>query len=294
MITRRIAVAAFTTIGLAGCAGAASTAGSRLPAVQSQAGAAFAPDRSGAGTATGAGLTTSIVVGTPSDGDIERSVRATYTVPAGSFLTSFEGAIGRAVGLGGYVVSSSTQPNGSGRIVSGSVTLKVPAARVAEFLNGMPPTFVASSIDFSSIDHTAQFVDLNARLASAHAHLAALDGLLAKATSIGEITTLEQEIESVQTEIDTDQGEVNALTASVELATASIRMSERGTRVAPVAPPNPVAGGVGSGWGNAVTVTGAALEGLVSGLPLLVVLAAGLVVWRRLPRTATSRRRSSE
>ncbi len=297
MRARHVAAVAFATAALAGCAsaagGSASDAHAPLASVQARGGPAL-PDLSAAGTGYAApkGSTATIIVGTPPSADIERSVTAAYTVPAGTFLASFEGVIARAVGLGGYVVSSSTQPDGSGRIVGGAVTLKVPATKIADFLNSMPSSFVASSINFSAVDHTAEFVDLNARLASAHAHLAALDALLARATAIGDITALEQQIEAVQSEIDTDQGELNVLTASVDLATATIRMSERGAHVAAVPVPNAVSGGIGSGWNNAVRVTGAVLEGVVSSVPLLVLVAAGLLVWRRVSGSATGRRRS--
>lgn len=292
MSIRRIATAVFATAALAGCASAATgAAGGTNGATSGQAQAApLAPAAHsfvGGGAPLqdlSAGKATSIIVGTPPTSDIERSVNATYTVPAGSFLDSFESVAARAVGLGGYVVSSTTQPDRSGRIVSGAVTLKVPAAKLADFLNGMPSTFIASAIDFSAIDHTAQFVDINARLASAHAHLEALDALLAKATSLGDITNLEQQIEMVQTEIDGDQGQLNLLTASVDLATATVQMSERGATVAHVIPPNPVSDGIGGGWNNAVRVTGAALEGVVSAVPLLVLAVIGLFVWRRQSR----------
>src|SRR6202011_6091988 len=197
------------------------------------------------------------------------------------------------VGLGGERVSSATQPDSGGRIVSGSVALKVPAAKLADLVNGMPTSFVAPSIDFSAIDHTAQLIDVNARLASAHAHLAALDALLAKATSLADITDLEQRIEAVQTEIEGGQGRRNLPTASVDLATATVRMSERAPTVAHATVPNPVSGGIGGGWDNAVRVTGAVLEGVVSAVPLLVVLAVGLVVWRRVSRPSLPRRRSA-
>ena len=296
MTVRTIVAILFGTAALAGCASGASSAvsgsamgqGAPAPAPANAYGSSQLTT-GGAPVSTAAGKTASIVVGTPTS-DVERAVTATYTVPAGSFLDSFEGVSARAVGLGGYVVSSTTQPDSSGRIVSGAVTLKVPAAKISDFLNGMPSTFVASSIDFSAIDHTAQFIDVNARLASAHAHLAALDALLAKATSLADITDLEQRIEAVQTEIDGDQGQLNLLTASVDLATATVRMSERGATVAHVTVPNPVSGGIGGGWDNAVRVTGAVLEGVVSAVPLLVVLAVGLVIWRRQARGPLTRR----
>ncbi|MEO8897858.1 MAG: DUF4349 domain-containing protein [Candidatus Dormibacter sp.] len=302
MTIRNIAAILFGTAALAGCASGASSAvsggaiggqGAAAPAV-APGGAPNQLTTGGApSTSFVTGKPTSIIVGTPPTSDIERAVTATYTVPTASFLDSFEGVAARAVGLGGYVASSSTQPDSSGRIVSGAVTLKVPAAKISDFLNGMPSSFVASSINFSAIDHTAQFIDVNSRLASAHAHLAALQALLARATSLGDITNLEQQIEAVQTEIDTDQGQLNLLTASVDLATATVQMSERGATVAHVSAPNPVSGGIGGGWDNAVRVTGAVLEGVVSAVPLLVVLAVGLVVWRRTSRPSPARRRST-
>jgi Domain of unknown function (DUF4349) len=301
---RQICAVVFATAALAGCAsGAGSAMGGAPVAVprslsgQAQPASADTTQRVNGDTPATQGSSlaqpAAIIVGTPPSADIERSVNAAYTVPARTFLTSFEGVIGRAVALGGYVVSSATQPDSTGRIVSGAVTLKVPAAKIADFLNGMPSSFVASAINFSSVDHTAQFVDVTARLASARAHLAALDALLAKATSIGDITSLEQQIETVQVEIDTEQGQLNVLAASVELATASVAMSERGVSVAPATPPNPVSNGVGSGWDNAVRVSGAVLEGVVSALPLLVLAAIGLLVWRRPSRMPLGRRRSA-
>jgi hypothetical protein len=290
MTVRHLAAIAFLSACLAGCASAAGSSSSEGRG--GDAGAALAPAQLSAGDApaqSAAAQPATIVVGTPPSSDIERSVNATYTVPPGGFLTAFEGVIARGVGMGGYVVSSTTQPDAGGRIVSGAVTLKVPAAKLAGFLNGMPTGFVASSINFSAVDHTAQFVDVNARLASAHAHLAALDALLAKATSLGDITSLEQQIEAVQTEVDTDQGQLNVLTASVQLATATVALSERGTHVAVA---NPVSGGVGSGWDNAVHLTGSVLEGVVSALPLLILLTAALLVWWRLSRVTQARRRS--
>jgi hypothetical protein len=290
MHLRLITAGLFATAALAGCASASSASSGAVMGPEVAAPRADHSTGFGAAAAAPNSLATTIIVGTPPSSDIERSVSASYTVPPKSFLASFEGVINRAVGLGGYVVSSSTEPDAAGRIVSGAVTLKVPAAKIADFLNGMPTSFVASSINFSAIDHTAQFVDVNARLASAHAHLAALDALLKQATSLSDITSLEQQIEAVQTEVDTDQGQLNVLTASVELATATIHMSERGSVVAPAPPANAVSGGIGSGWNNAIQVTGAALEGVVSALPLLILAMIGLLVWRRQTRGPVARR----
>lgn len=275
---------------VAGCAsGSTSTAADGSVAVNAPAAGPAGLADSGAATPAPAGIT----IGTPPTADLQRSVRAAYTVPSGAFLASFDGVIARAVALGGYVASSTTQPARDGRIVSGAVTLDIPAPTVATFLNGMPSTFTASSVDFASVDHTAQFVDVNAELASAHAHLHALDTLLSNATSLTDITALEQQIETVQVEIDTDQGELNSLTASVDMATATIALSERGAPRLVATAPSALSSGLNGGWRNAVAVTGVALEVLVTAIPALVLAAIALGVWRWMPRFLRRTPRSS-
>ena len=106
---------------------------------------------SGGGSSAGASALAStasaadIVVGTPGT-DVARAVTAAYTVPAGSFLSSFDTVIADAVALGGYVESSATTPNSKGRIVSGSVTLAIPTAQMASLLNSLPSDFTALSV----------------------------------------------------------------------------------------------------------------------------------------------------
>ncbi|MHB8718645.1 MAG: DUF4349 domain-containing protein [Candidatus Dormibacteria bacterium] len=240
---------------------------------------AAAPGTTGSGAA--------IVVGTP-QGKVERSVTASYTVPGGSFLPSFDSLISRAVGMGGFVVSSSTAPDGSGRIVAGSVTVRVPSDRLSDFINGMPASFATSSINFSSVDHTADYTDLSARLASAQAELAALNGLLTKATALGDVISLEQQVATVQSQIDSYQGQLNVIQNQVSMSTATIQLSERGSAPAPAPAPNPVTGGLATGWSNAVAFTGALLSGLVTLVPVfviaLVIAAAWVVVRRRRSR----------
>ena len=286
MLRRHVAIGIglLTAAGLlAACSNVASNSASvAAPA----AGPARAPAEIPAnGFTAGSAAPTSpgITIGVPPTAELQRSVRATYTIPARTFLASFDGVIARAVALGGYVASSATHPASDGRIVAGSVTLDIPAARIATFLNAMPSTFTASSIDFASVDHTTAFVDVNAELVSAHAHLHALDALLANATTLSDITTLEQQIETVQVEIDTYQGELNTLSASVDMATATIALSERGVTLAASAP-GPLNDGLSGGWHNAIQVTGALLDALITALPVLGIAALAVAGWWLIPR----------
>jgi hypothetical protein len=223
-----------------------------------------------------------IVLGSPG-ADVARSVTAAYTIPAGTFLQSFDTVIATGVALNGYVVSSQTSPNAKGRIVSGQVTLAIPTSSMASLLNSLPSDFTASSINFSSVDDTNSIVDLNARLTSAQAHLTALQALLAKATSLDDITTLEQQIEDVETSIDTDQGQLNSLTQAVTYATVTVQLKERGAvtvAVKKVATGPSVSSGVSKGWNNMLLIVTVALEVLVTAIPALVLLAISGAVWR--------------
>jgi hypothetical protein len=230
-----------------------------------------------------------VVVGSPG-ADVARSVAASYTVPPGSFLSSFDTVIADGVALGGYVVSSDTSPNAEGRIVSGAVTLAVPSAQMGSLLNSLPSSFTASSINFSSVDDTSDIVDLNARLTSAQAHLTALQGLLAKATSLSDITTLEQQIEDVETSIDTDQDQLTTFNQAVTYATATIRLKERGAvTVAAATGPSPTSG-LSKGWTNVLFITTVGLEVLVTAVPAVVLLLIGWFVWRLWRRRAPTPR----
>jgi hypothetical protein len=209
-------------------------------------------------------------------------VTAAYTVPPGSFLASFDTVIAEGVALDGYVISSQTSPNAKGQIVSGQVTLAIPTASMASLLNALPSDFVASSINFSSVDDTNSIVDLNARLTSAQAHLTALQALLAKATSLDDITTLEQQIEDVETSIDTDQGQLSTLTQAVTYATVTVQLKERGavTVAVKVSTGPSVSSGVSKGWNNVLLIVTAGLEVVVTAVPVLVLLLIGWFVWR--------------
>jgi hypothetical protein len=283
---------AASTGSAASAARAATSIGSAaVPAVPAAPGSG-----SGGSSSTGLSVDSSsgdIVVGSPS-GDVARSVTASYTVPVGSFLASFDTVISDAVALGGYVVGSETSPDAEGRIVSGQVTLAVPTAQLAGLLNILPSDFTASSIDFSSVDDTAGIVDVTARLTSAQAHLTALQALLAKATSLDDITTLEQQIEDVETSIDTDQSQLTTLDQAVSYATATVKLRERGAvTVARVATGPSVSGGASKGWHNVLVILTVAVEVLITAIPAAVLLLIGWLLWffvrrRHAPRAQTT------
>jgi type IV secretory pathway VirB2 component (pilin) len=223
-------------------------------------------------------------------GRIERTVSARYVVPHGGFLDAFSAVVRRATSLGGFVVDSTTTPDATGRIASGTVTLKVPAASLSDLIGGLPADLTVSSLDYGSQDHTAETVDLDARLAAATAHRTALERLRDRTGSVAEIATLEQEIADVQLQVDQTQGALNAVTSRVDLATASIALAEKGVRPvpAPVHRADPLLlGALRTGAQNALQIVAGGVLVLVTVLPLAVL---GLAAWlgrRRLRRLLT-------
>jgi hypothetical protein len=268
---------------LAPAPGAVVPAPPPAPGTASQSDAAA---RSAAGTSAGGTGPARLDLGvTP--GRIERTVNARYVVPHGGFLDAFSAVVNHATALGGFVVESSTTPDAAGRISSGQVTVKVPAARLSDLIGGLPSDFTVSSLNYGSQDHTAESVDLNARVAAAIAHRAALERLRDRAGSIADIANLEQQIAQVQLEVDQDQGNLNAVNARVDLATATIALSEKDAR--PVPPPvhptdNTLLSALRTGAGNALQIVAGGLLAGVTVLPIAVLVLAAWLGRRRLRR----------
>lgn len=243
-----------------------------------------APGSTSFGPANGPGKAFGPSLGIP-QGRLERSVTVSYQVPHGDFLDAFDILIRRAADLGGYVVSSTTTPGSGGRIDSGSLVVKVPSAKLNDMVTGTPPSWQLSSIDYGSVDHTAETIDLTARVKAITAHRNALQKLLDNTNNLNDITTLETQLADVQQQLDQVQGQLDSVNGRVDMATATISLTEKGAVVAP-AKPKPsatprIVQALIDGWNNAVAVISGVTLGIFSALPLLVIAALLLLGWRR-------------
>jgi hypothetical protein len=257
---------------------------------------AAAPGSSGAaadhGATTAAGPGASSI---PSDlglaqGRVERSVSARFVVPHDGFLSAFDQVVSRATALGGYVVDSTTTPDSTGRISSGTLTVKVPSAHLSDLLQGLPSSvFTVSSLNYGSVDHTAETVDLGARLAASIAHRTALERLRDRTGSIADIASLEQQIAQVQLEVDQEQGALNAVNSRVDLATASVALVEKDAKPVAPAPAHTdpaLVRALRAGWDNAVQLMAGGVLVAVTVLPVAVLVLAAWLGRRRLRRLA--------
>jgi hypothetical protein len=252
------------------------------------------PGSSGAGadhgdtTATGPGASSIPADLGIAQGRIERSVNARFVVPHDGFLSAFDQVVSGATALGGYVVDSTTTPDSTGRISSGTLTVKVPSAHLGDLLRGLPSAvFTVSSLNYGSVDHTAETVDLGARLAASIAHRTALERLRDRTGSVAEIASLEQQIAQVQLEVDQEQGALNAVNARVDMATASIALTEKDAKPLTPAPAHSdpaLVRALRAGWDNAVQLVAGGVLVAVTVLPVAVLVVAAWLGRRRLRR----------
>jgi len=237
-----------------------------------------------ANTGKSAAPDTAISLGTP-QGRIERSVTVAFVVPHNGFLDAFDALIERAAGVGGYVLSSSTSPGDGGRVDRGSLVVRVPSAKLNEMVTGTPKSWQTSSIDYGSVDHTSETIDLSARVKAITAHRDALQKLLDNTANLSDITSLENQLADVQQQLDQIQGQLDSVNNRVDMATATISLREKGAAVTPAPSPTPrLVQSLHDGWNNAVAVIGAVTLGVFSVLPLLILAAIALLVWLRLRR----------
>jgi hypothetical protein len=95
------------------------------------------------------------------------------------------------------------------------------------------------------------------------------------------------QLADVQQQLDQIQGQLDSVNDHVDMANATIALTEKGAVVRPApAPTSRLVSALSNGWSNAVTVVGAVILGLFSVLPLLMLAALALLVWRRLRRPA--------
>ena len=138
--------------------------------------------------------------------------------------------------------------------------------------------YKTASINYSSIDHTAESIDLAARPKASTAHRDALQQLLGRSTSIADIVSIEQQVAQVQQEIDLEQGQANAVATAVELATARVDLAEAGVTPVVASQPSTMLNALRTGLGNADAVIAGTMLGLTSALPLIVV-AVLVLLW---------------
>ena len=154
----------------------------------------------------------------------------TYQVTLSIEVKEFDEAKARLLRMvneaGGYVAGASTAnvPGGAQR---GSLTLKVPAAKLSQVLERIRALGRVTREDLSTEEVTDQVVDLEARLRNSRATEQRLIEVLKNRTGkVGDVLEVEREISRTRQEIERMEAQRQQLLHRVEMATLQITLAE--------------------------------------------------------------------
>ncbi len=210
-------------------------------------------------------------------------------VRKGTFSQAFDEASLVAGKYGGYVESSAVS---GAEAHSGSLIVRVPAARFDEAMSDLRGLGTVTGESISGQVVTQDFVDLEARLRTWETQESVLLGLMEQANSIDSTLRIQRELQDVQFRIEQIKGELRVLEDRTSLSTIHLSMVETG---APIAIENDTKGtrpSLAEAWDKAVAGLVGVAYATIVGLGYLVPLTAlGLIVWvgyRRVSRRVQS------
>jgi hypothetical protein len=128
----------------------------------------------------------------------------------------------------GFVLSTTVAGSGS---PTGTVVIRVPAARFEAALADLKGLGKVTSQRVSGQDVSQEFVDLQARLRNATAQEAVLLRLMDRAKSISATIRVEQQLQSVQLEIERLKGQLRYLGSQTAMSTITVGLSQVGAVV---------------------------------------------------------------
>jgi hypothetical protein len=210
------------------------------------------------------------------------------TVPEKEFLPVVDRARNIAIGLGGFVVGSSSSQGREQRLVSGTLELRVPSRSYGRALERLSALGRVESSEESGQDVSQEFVDLEARGRHLEAVERQLLELLERADTVAAALSVQSQLNQVQLELEQVRGRLRFLDDQVAYATISLAVREGQA----VVEKEESAWGIVDAWGTAahgfVAVVGwifvvAATIAPVVLLLLLAILGGRFALRRTIP-----------
>lgn len=138
-----------------------------------------------------------------------------------------------AAGLGGSVVSSTASQEGRGRLVRGSLVIRVPARHYARAMSSLGRVGRVEAREESSADVSQEFVDLEARAR----HLEAVErqflSLLDRARTVSATLAVQSRLNQTQLELERARGRLRFLEDQTGFATITLTLREHLVAAAP-------------------------------------------------------------
>jgi len=216
--------------------------------------------------------------GTASTADRSIVTTGTATVLVDAPIDAADHAAALAEQAGGRVDARNEQAPTDGDGGSAQVTLRVPADRLGEVLDGIKALGTPQTVQLSSDDVTEQAQDLDARIHALQAAITRLTELLGQADSTADLIAIEQAITDRQADLDSLTAQQRTLQDQVAMSTLTVSFT-----TSPVIA-KPDAGtfwdGLIAGWSALAAFTSGLLIAVGAVIPWLIPLAiVGGVVW---------------
>ena len=220
-------------------------------------------------------VTTGTIVVTVSDVGVAADKLAGLAKDSGGRIDSRTES---ATSMSGTSTSGDVEP-------SAQLTLRIPSAKLDDFLAGAKGVGTVTSLSLSHDDVTAQRVDQDARIQALQTSVTRLTELMRTASSTADLLQAEEQLSKRQAELDSLRSQRATLGDQISYATITVSLS---TEPAAVPLPTGFTGAMHQGWTALLAVLrGATLAfGFVlPWIPVMVILAAAaFLLLRRLRR----------
>ena len=290
---RRLLIGLVGMVLLAGCGGddesvaTDDTRGPEAAEVQLEGGGDAGAGSAGAGGGEAVGPPTLGVDGRGVDRVI-REGTVVLEVADGGFDAAYDRIVATARDLGGGVQTSDTSTGEDG-LLSGALTVRVPAARYEALLTRVGDVGTVLRRTLASEEVTAEFLDLQARQRNLEAQRRFYLDLLTRAERVDAAIAVQEQLGAVTQDLEQVKGRLQFLEERTDFSRLTVQLFEAGASPPELAStPTGFAEFADRAERAFVTVVGGLLILLAALLPLAVLAVVALAAWRlRRPSVAT-------
>jgi hypothetical protein len=196
------------------------------------------------------------------------------TITTDDPVASSDSVVTMVEGLDGRIDSRSQQAGTEGTPATAQLTIRVPADRVDDALDGLKAVGSVDSVSLTADDVTLQSRDLDAQITALRASIDRLLALVGSAATTSDLVELETAISDRQTQLDSLTAQKQYLDDQIAYSTLTVSLAT--PAVVPSVVPGDFWSGLAAGWAS----LGAAAAGFLVVLGVLLpwlVLAAILV-----------------
>ena len=214
-------------------------------------------------------------------GQVEKIIRsASFTIKTTSYEDDLQRIQDLTADMGGRVeYLSSSGDASSGQTRSASLTLRIPAGRLDDFLNGAQGIGSVTAMSQEMEDVSDSYYDIQTRLETQWEKLKRLQDMIASAEDVSDLIEIESAIADAQYYIDRYTGQLKSYDSRVDYSTVQVSIREtKVTELKEVTLGERILGGLRDSLQEGLYFLEDMVVFLVSVLPWLAVLGVAVLV----------------